>query len=271
MTTYETPNPIRLRLKLEAGRIDITTWDEPRTEVEVTPLSNDPHAIETAENVRQELRAGGDELLVETSGSRGVFGFRRGSELRYAISAPHGSSIDAVTASADLAARGRYGSVKTATASGDVSVGVVDGDVTIKTVSGDTDVERVGGAASLNSVSGDLELGPVAGDISANMVSGDVHVTQAGGSLSAKSVSGDVTVESLRRGDAKLQSVSGDVTIGVAGGARLWMDLGSASGTTQSDLEPVSESDAGEVDLRVKASTASGDIRLHRAVELSPT
>jgi hypothetical protein len=269
MTMHDTPNPVRLKLKLEAGSIDITTWDQPRTEVEVTPISTDPEAVEAAANVRQELRAGGEELVVETASSRGVFGIRRGYELRYAISAPHGSSIDASTASADITARGSYGSVKVATASGDVSVDQVDGDLNIKTVSGDTDVERVGGNASLNSVSGDLEVGTVGGDISANVVSGDLHVTQAGGSLNAKGVSGDVTVESLRRGDAKLQSVSGDVSIGVAAGARLWMDIGSMSGHTQSDLEPVSESEAGSIDLRVKASSASGDIRLHRAVEMS--
>ena len=46
MTTYQTPNPLRLRLKLEAGRIDIITWDEPRAEVEVTPLGDDQASIE---------------------------------------------------------------------------------------------------------------------------------------------------------------------------------------------------------------------------------
>src|SRR5215475_11873126 len=148
MTTHETPNPVRLKLKLEAGSIDITTWDQPRTEDEVTPLSNDPQAVEAANNVRQELRAGGEELVVETSGSRGVFGIRRGYELRYSISAPNGSSIDASTASADITARGSYGTVKVATASGDVSVDVVEGDLNIKTVSGDTDVETIGGSAS---------------------------------------------------------------------------------------------------------------------------
>src|SRR6476661_7538842 len=155
MTTYQTPNPVRLRLKLEAGRIDIITWDEPRAEVEVTPLGDDQASIEAAQNVQQ-------ELSVEAPSGRSLFGLRRGPELRFAISVPHGSSIDSTTVSADVAGRGRFGTAKVNTTSGDVSLGAVAGDANVKTVSGDLDVERVDGKANLSSVSGDLELGPVA-------------------------------------------------------------------------------------------------------------
>src|SRR5439155_16110677 len=108
MTTYQTPHPVRLRLKLEAGRIDIITWDEPRAEVEVTPLGTDQASIEAAQSVEQELRGSGEsqELSVEAPSGRSLFGLRRGPELRFAISVPHGSAIDATTVSADLAGRG---------------------------------------------------------------------------------------------------------------------------------------------------------------------
>src|SRR6476660_8332647 len=253
MTTYQTPNPVRLRLKLEAGRIDIITWDEPRAEVEVTPLGDDQASIEAAQNVQQELRGSGEnqELSVEAPSGRSLFGLRRGPELRFAISVPHGSSIDSTTVSADVAGRGRFGTAKVNTTSGDVSLGTVAGDANVKTVCGD------------------LELGPVAGEISASTVSGDLHVTSAGSSVNAKGVSGDVTVESVRRGEARLQSVSGDITLGVAAGARVWMDVSSMSGTTQSDLEPDEAGAGGEVDLRIKANLASGDIRLQRAAPVA--
>ena len=271
MTTYQTPNPLRLRLKLEAGRIDIITWDEPRAEVEVTPLGDDPASIEAAQNVQQELRGSGEhqELSVEAPSGHSLFGLRRGPELRFAISVPHGSSIDSTTVSADVAGRGRFGTAKVHTTSGDVSLGAVAGDAIVKTLSGDLDVERVDGKANLSSVSGDLELGPVAGEISASTVSGDLHVTSAGSSVNAKGVSGDVTVESVRRGEARLQSVSGDITLGVAAGARVWMDVSSMSGSTQSDLEPDEAGAGGEVDLRIKANSASGDIRLQRAAPVA--
>ena len=38
MTTHATPGELRLRLHLPAGRIDITTWDEPTADVQVEPL-----------------------------------------------------------------------------------------------------------------------------------------------------------------------------------------------------------------------------------------
>jgi DUF4097 and DUF4098 domain-containing protein YvlB len=271
MTTYQTPHPVRLRLKLEAGRIDVISWDEPRSQVDVTPLGADQASIEAAENVQQELRGSGEsqELSVESPSGRSLFGLRRGPELRFAISVPHGSSIDATTVSADVAGRGRFGTAKVNTTSGDVSLGAVAGDANVKTVSGDLDVERVDGKASLNSVSGDLELGPVAGEISANTVSGDLHVTSAGSSVNAKGVSGDVTIESMRRGEARLQSVSGDITLGVAVGARVWMDVSSMSGNTQSDLEPDDAAAGDDVDLRIKANSASGDIRLQRAAPVT--
>ena len=182
---------------------------------------------------------------------------------------PHGSSIDSTTVSADVTGRGRFGTAKVNSTSGDVSLGAVAGDANVKTVSGDLDVERVDGKANLSSVSGDLELGPVAGEISASTVSGDLHVTSAGSSLNAKGVSGDVTVESVRRGEARMQTVSGDITLGVAAGARVWMDVSSMSGTTQSDLEPDDTGAGGDVDLRIKANSASGDIRLQRAAPVA--
>ena len=273
MTTHQTPQPPRLRLRLPSGRIEITAWDEPTTDVVVESLSNDQAGIEAAEAVRQELRSGGDgpELVVETAGRRGGFGFRREPELRYTIRAPHGSSIDAGTASADVTAVGRFAEVKVETASGDVSIGEVSGSATIKTVSGDVDVASVGGALRCSTVSGDADLGPAGGEVTAGTVSGDVRVGAAASSVTAKSVSGDLLLDAVSRGEVKLQSVSGDITIGVARGARLWMDVSSLSGSTQSDLEPLEGEGDGdrEIDLRITANSTSGDVRLFRAKQLT--
>ena len=73
-------------------------------------------------------------------------------------------------------------------------------------------------------------------------------------------------MDSVRRGQMKLQSVSGDIRIAVAAGAHLWMDVSSTSGETVSELDAL-DGASGEraVDLRVEARSASGDIRLTRA------
>ena len=268
MTTHATPGELRLRLHLPAGRIDITTWDEPTADVQVEPLDGSAAAAELAASVKQQLRDrpdGGHELLIETPGRKGILGFRREPELLFRISAPHGTHVVAETASADVDGRGRFGGFEVKTASGDVTVEETTGDVTLKTVSGDVDLTTAGAGARINTVSGDVQIGSVAGDAVLNLVSGDVHVGEAGASISVKSVSGDVDLDAVRRGEVRLQSVSGDLTIAVVRGTRLWMDVSSLSGDTSSDLDVSDGGGAGEVDLRVRANSTSGDIQLVRS------
>jgi len=270
MTTHQTPSPPRLRLKLPAGSIDVTTWDEPRTEVDVEPVGSDSESADAAAAVRQDLRTAGSglELLIEPGGRRGLFGIRgHEPELRYVIRAPHGSSLHASTASADVAGHGRFQAVQVETASGDVTVDVAADAVTIKSVSGDARIDHAGGELRINSVSGDLTVGTTGGDVTFTTVSGDARIGTAAASVFAKSVSGDVHLESVSRGEVAMQSVSGDITIGVVRGATLWMDVGTLSGDMRSELDPLDGGgqEGRAVDLRLKASTTSGDIRLMRA------
>jgi hypothetical protein len=272
MTTHATPGELRLRLHLPAGRIEITTWDEPTTDVEVEPMDGSAAAAELAAAVKQQLRerpGGGHELLVETPGGKGILGFRRAPELRFTISAPHGTHVAAETASADVDGRGRFGTFDVKTASGDVTIEEATGDVTLKTVSGDVNLTAGRAGARVNSVSGDVEIGSMAGEAVLNLVSGDVHIGEAASSVSVKSVSGDVELDAVRRGEVRLQSVSGDLTIAVVRGARLWMDVSSLSGDTSSDLDISDGGAAGEVDLEVRANSTSGDIQLMRSQKAS--
>jgi hypothetical protein len=268
MSTHQTPQPPRLRLELPAGRIDITTWDEPVTEVSVEPMSDDPASIEAAASVREELRetGGRPELIVEAPGRRSLLSFRKEPELLCTVRAPHGTEVHCKTASADLSALGRLGGVDIATVSGSLTLGDVEGIATLKTVSADVEVARVTGTLRCSTVSGDLDIGPVSGETSVSGVSGDIRLAQSGDSVGAKTVSGDLLLDAVSRGEVRLQSVSGDITVGVAPGARLWMDVSTASGTTESELEPLeSEGGGREVDLRITGKSTSGDVRLFRA------
>src|ERR1700748_1638465 len=151
MSTHQTPNPPRLRLELPAGRIEITTWDEPVTTVKVEPMNDDEASVEAAAAVREELRDPGERqgVSVEAPGTR--------------VQAPHGAEIPCTTASADLTALSRLGAVDITTVSGDVTLGDVDGGAVLKTVSGDVESGRVAGSVRCSTVSGDLDIGPVAG------------------------------------------------------------------------------------------------------------
>ena len=267
MTRHAITGELRLRLHLPAGRIEIATWDEPAAEVEVEPLDGTPAAAELAASVTQRLhdRPGGHELQIETPGRRGLRAFSREPQLRFAIRVPLGTHVDAETASADIDVPGRIGDADLRTASGDVALEEATGDVAIKAVSGDVRLGSVARKARVNTVSGDVELESVGGEAIIILVSGDVRVHEAAASIEVKSVSGDVDLESVRRGEVRLQSVSGDLTIAIERGARLWMDVASLSGDTSSELDVSDAGSGGDIDLRVRANSTSGDIRLLRS------
>jgi DUF4097 and DUF4098 domain-containing protein YvlB len=269
MTTYDIPGRLRLKMKLPAGQIELTTHDRPVADVEVEPIGRDSASIEAAENVRQELRergAGDHELIVESGSRRGGLAFWRDAALRFTITVPHGADVEVETASADIDAQGSYGKVRAATASGEVTFGEIEGDATVKAVSGDVELGSLAGKAECKTVSGDVLLPRVGGDVTVNTVSGDVHVGEAGGSVKSKSVSGDLRLDSVRRGDLRLMSVSGDMRIGIAQGIKLWMDVTSVSGQMVSELDASDGGGSPEVELRIEARSTSGDIRLTRSV-----
>ena len=87
------------------------------------------------------------------------------------------------------------------------------------------------------------------------MVEGDVQIT---------GVSGDIWVASVG-GDVNARAVSGDVTVGVAAGRRVWLEFGSASGETVSELGAADDGRGTGPQVRDRISTVSGDVRVRKA------
>ncbi len=279
--TYATPGPLRLNLEIPAGEIEIETENTNETHVELEAIANNDAIRDLVENSRIELVRLGDghEVVVEAKSRPGVWiSFSRGPDIRFGgpdvrlrITCPHGADLEVRTKSADLRARGEYGTVDLKTASGDIQIDKAKGATRIKTASGDVHIAEVASSLEVQSVSGDLHAGSVQGDIRAQLVSGDVHVRDAGGSISTNTVSGDQRFEAVREGRVELKAISGDVMVGVRTGSRVYVDANTVSGSTSSELElsdaPVHETqaeDAPLVELFVK--TVSGDVRIERAL-----
>jgi DUF4097 and DUF4098 domain-containing protein YvlB len=278
--TYSTPGPLRLNLEIPAGEIEIETGNTDETHVELEAVANNDAIRDLVENSRIELvqRGDGHEVIVEAKARHGIFiSFSRGPDIRLGgpdvrlrIACPHGADLEVRTKSADLRARGEYGTVDVKTASGDLQLETAKGSTRIKTASGDVHLGDVASSLEVQSVSGDLHAGAVRGDIRAQLVSGDVHVRDAGGSISANTVSGDQRFEAVQRGRVELKAISGDVMVGVRSGCRVYVDANTVSGATSSELElsdapvQVAAEDAPLVELFVK--TVSGDVRIERAL-----
>jgi len=267
---FETPGPLAISVAIGSGKVDVTAHDAPVTEVEVVPLRDDENTRRAAAQTRVELieRGGRHEVLVE-SPERSDLGFiiRRGPKLGVTVRCPGGADLNVKTASAPLRCTGTLGVVEAKTASGDVTVEDVRS-LSVATASGNVKAVDVEQGCSLKTASGDARIGSVGGPLTASLVSGDFELDEARGSVAVSTVSGDQRIGAVSAGPVKLSAVSGDVRVGVRPGLRLYLDIGTVSGSARSDLDAddTSPGDGGEgevVELRVR--TVSGDARIERA------
>lgn len=266
--SFETPGPLRLDLRLPSGTISLESHDERSTRIELDASRDSDELREVIDNARVELRPhrDGHELIVDVHRKRfKLFDFM-GGEIILRVFAPRGSDVAISTASADTDARGTWGALKVATASGDVSFDELRGDVDVKSASGDIELRRVGGRASINSASGDVEIDEVAGEAVVRSASGDVEIGEALASVTVQTASGDQSVRSVTAGKVTMQSASGDQTVGIARGARAFLDVKTMSGDATSELEIADDPGSEEgPQVEVRATAMSGDIRIVRA------
>ena len=263
---FETPEAVRLDVRIPAGEIDVETVDGHQTRVELEAIDGDPSIVADARVTMRRRAGGGDEVTVAVEQERRFLIVRTAPRIRATIRCPHRAALAVASVSADVRARGRFGAADVKTVSGDVDVDHVEGDAALKSVSGDGRIADVGGQATINTVSGDFHVRRIGGGAQLRTVSGDIRVDEAGGSVTGQTVSGDVRLGAAAQGKVTLKSVSGDLEIGIRRGTKVWVDAKSMSGDTSSELEigdaPPS-ADGPLVELR--ATAMSGDIRIARA------
>ena len=259
---FETPNPLDISVRNQAGSIEITAADVTQSSVEIVP--NDAKGAELAERTRVQLSEDAGRLRIDVPDRRML----RQPALDIIITVPTGSSVDVETATADVQTRGILDSATVTTASADISLSHVAGRLEVTTASGDIHVGRGEGPVHVRSASGNLRLDVSVAEASVQTASGDVLIGRLSGDLTARSASGDVIIGTARAGSVQAKTMSGNVIIGVASGLLLWLDVNSLSGDVASQLGPddsVADGGADRApDLRISASTMSGDVLLRR-------
>ena len=268
---FHTPGPLTLRIRNTAGEVRIDTADGEETTVELEAARNDDVSLAAVEDARVELRerAGGQEVTVEIpergSKSRLGFLFSRAPEVNVRITCPPGADLIAKTVSADVDARGRYGSVELETTSGDIELPELDGEARVRSVSGDVRIDRVAGSAEVQTVSGDQRIARSEDAATLQSVSGDLLVSDAGGALTLNTVSGDQRADNAGAGPVSAQSVSGDIRIGVRPGVKVWIDAASRSGDVSSQLDVRDGQLAEGPVAELRLQSLSGDIAIVRS------
>ena len=258
--TFDTPGRLQLEVRIPAGSIRIRAEQTSQTRLSVSG-ERDPEDFRIAFD---DIGSGGHHLTIEHRERGRLFGWR-GNELRMDLTVPLGTVVACDTGSADLEVTGRIGSLTFRSGSGDCRFDDIDGELTVKVASGDLAGATVGGGLSFNSAAGDARVREITGNVGGKSASGTFSLGTIGGSVSLATVSGDVEIGSVAAGSTSVRSVSGDVEIGVARGTRVYLDVGSASGDTVSELDMSDASTGGGADLELQVGTVSGDIRIVRS------
>lgn len=283
---FDTDSPIRLRVQIAGGNVDIVTHDEPITEVDVT-CPDDPAFAERV-TIEHSNRRSDPTVVVVAPREHGLFDrLGRSHDLLVSVRLPAESMLAIDTASADIEARGQFGWASITTASGDAEVDDVHGDLLWRAASGDLTVGNVDGQLTAKTASGRVDGGDVSGDVQVGTASGDLRLRSVAGGLSAKTASGDVSVQrcadarvQTASGDVRLESVgagkvaaktvSGNVSVAVPTGTLVRVDAQSLTGqlSSQIDLDgdrPEGFSSSDLPRIEVSARTVSGDVTIRRA------
>jgi DUF4097 and DUF4098 domain-containing protein YvlB len=283
MPTFDTPDPIAVTIEVGVGHVLITASERSDTVVEIHPsdVDNRDDAI-AAEQARVELEGG--KLVVKTPKSwRRYSPFSDGGSVDVSIELPAGSQLNGDVAVASLKVSGRLGDTHYATGvgdvrlddtgklhvrtgAGDISAGHVGGDAHVTTGTGTLRIDAVDGNAIVKNSNGATWIGTVTGDLRVSAANGTIEVDRAAASAVAKTANGDVRVGEVGGGAIVAESGYGAVEIGVGGGAAAWLDLHTAYGHVESDLDAVDAPGAGDATVEVRARTSYGDITVQRRV-----
>jgi DUF4097 and DUF4098 domain-containing protein YvlB len=267
MPTFDTPEPIAVRIEAAAGSVRLAATDRSDTAVTVRAQDESRAADVRAADQTQVYY---DNGKLTVSARRG-FALFRGGAVDIDIALPSRSRVKASVASADVRAQGAFADCKLASASGDVDLDVVDGNLKAATASGSVSVRAVGGNASVTTASGNATIGELDGDLVFKAASGDLSVARLCGSLRAQTASGSVTVATAVRGAISGATSSGEVGVGVVEGTAARLDLITGSGAVTNLLESADGPADGDDTLLIHVRTGSGDIDIHRAVATHST
>ncbi|MBV8541485.1 MAG: hypothetical protein JO268_13220 [Pseudonocardiales bacterium] len=287
--------PIDIWVELDSGRLDITVEDDTGKDgaagpgglavrIRPDPAGRPPWTVgigglltwlgeQTRATPLGELAAEAvRRTVIDFTGQRLTVRTPREYPLRTVpliiqVTAPSGSSINARGGSADIAVTGVAagldattgsghvraqrctGVAEVRTGSGDVRLGTVLGRLRVRTGSGRIDVTSVEGAEGSGTVqtgSGDVRLGCV-------------NLDAVQHAVNARTGSGDLTVVDACAGGLELTTGSGQLRVGIHHGVLAELDVSSGSGRARSDLPVGGPPAEGDVALRVRARTGSGD------------
>ncbi|ATZ22483.1 DUF4097 domain-containing protein [Streptomyces lavendulae] len=278
MPSFDTPEPIAVTARVEAGSIQFTAGDRPDTVVEVRP--RDPKRdldVRTADQT--EVTYTGGVLTIRTPKSN-LLG--RTGTVDLTVELPTGSRIDTTGAWTQVVGEGRLGEVRVKTSSGDVrldttgplkltashgsiTVDRIEGTAEITTSSGSLRVGVVDGPAVLKNSHGTTTVGAATGEIRVSGANGDIEIRRAEGPVTATTAHGTLRLGEVTRGTVQLETSYGAIEVGVREGTAAWLDVNSGHGQVRNSLTASETPGEAEDTVKIRARTRYGNIDVRRA------
>lgn len=278
MPSFDTPEPISVTARVEAGSIQFTAGDRLDTVVEVRP--RDPKRdldVRTADQT--EVTYTGGVLTIRTPKSN-LLG--RTGTVDLTVELPTGSRIDTTGAWTQVVGEGRLGEVRVKTSSGDVrldttgplkltashgsiTVDRIEGTAEITTSSGSLRVGVVDGPAVLKNSHGTTTVGAATGELRVSGANGDIEIRRAEGPVTATTAHGTLRVGEVTRGTVQLETSYGAIEVGVREGTAAWLDVNSGHGQVRNSLTASETPGEAEDTVKIRARTRYGNIDVRRA------
>jgi DUF4097 and DUF4098 domain-containing protein YvlB len=199
--TFAVTGKADVELKTFDGSIEVTSWDKP--EVAVT-IERRADTQAEAEALKVTAEQSGNRVVIhavkpERSESQVQVGFHHGRSVRFVVSVPRTTDLNATSG---------------------------DGSISVSGITGRVDARSGDGSIATNDISGDVGLDTGDGSISADNVTGDLKINTGDGSVSVKgqprgliahtgdgSVSVDVTSATTAAGDWELTTGDGGIHV----------------------------------------------------------
>ncbi|MFJ7077698.1 DUF4097 family beta strand repeat-containing protein [Streptomyces sp. NPDC098781] len=280
MPTFDTPEPISVTAKVEAGSIQFTAGDRRDTVVETRP--RDPKRdldVRAAEQTEVTYASG---VLTVTTPKAALFGLGRTGAVDVTVALPSGSHIDLTGAWAQVLGEGRLGEVRVKISAGDarfdetgpLQLAVAHGPVTVDRVEGKAEITsntgnvRVGlvdGPAVLKNSHGATTVGAVTGELRMSGAHGAIDVDRAEASVTGTTTHGSLRVAEVARGEVQLETSNGTIEVGIRQGTAAWLDVHSSRGQVRNTLTASEAPEQAEDTVKVRARTNWGNIDIRRA------
>jgi hypothetical protein len=302
MPTFDTPEPISVRVDLPGGEIRIIAGDRTDTVVKVWSCDEEEEAPVQVEYAGGTLvvkaapprdpgpsrQASGAVALVVSAIKQGGWGlsglstlFEDWDSAQVTIELPSGSQVQGEVMSGEFQCSGRLGdcrlrtdygdirldeagAVRLTSDSGEITVDRATGHAEITSGSGDVRINEIDGTSLIRNDDGEVYVGEITGDLRLIGVNGDMEVGRANGGVDAKTVYGSVRIGEVVRGSVVLTSTSGDLEAGVRRGTAAWLDVSTANGSLHNSLDPHEGPEMFDETVEIRARSHDGDISIRR-------